>query len=147
MSMDIFCDCSYNSKFSIAGIGIYIRDGVKQRAVSNWIPAPDNNYGEIFGIYIAGILMGGKDGTIYTDSQTALAYINDRIKDKPRTKEQYERHQRMRLMGYKIRKLGVKVEWVKGHQHNLQMKAVDNSLADSFAKQGISKFLLTKRGR
>ena len=145
--MDIFTDCSYNSKLGIAGIGIYIKDGVKQRAVSNWIPAPDNNYGEIFGIYIAGILMGGKDGTIYTDSQTAMAYINDAVKEKPRNKEQYERHQRMRLIGYKIRKLGVKVAWVKGHQHNLQKMAVDNSLADNFAKQGISKYLLTSKSR
>lgn len=145
--MEIFTDCSYSGKLGIAGIGLYIKDGVKQRAVSNWIPAPDNNFGEIFAIYLAGILMGGKKGTIYTDSQVALAYINNEVKDKPRTREQYERYQKMRLMGYKIRKLGVKVEWVKGHQHNLQKMAVDNSLADNFAKQGISKYLLTSKSR
>ena len=145
--MDIFTDCSYDSKRKIAGIGILIKDGVKQKTISNWIPAPDNNFGEIWAVYLAGILMGGKEGTIYTDSMTAIAYINDIVKDKPRTREQYENHQRMRLMGYKIRKLGVNVEWVKGHVSNFKQKSVDNALADCLAKQGRSKFYLTRKER
>lgn len=138
--MEIFCDSSYDSKNKIAGIGLLIKDGVKQKTISNWIPAPDNNFGEIWAVYLAAILMGGRDGTIYTDSQTALLYFQDKVKDKPRTKEQYINHQRMRLMGYKIRKLGVNVEWTKGHVPNFKQKSVDNALADALAKQGRSKF-------
>lgn len=138
--MEIFCDCSFDSKNKIAGIGLLIKDGVKQKTISNWIQAPDNNFGEIWAVYQAAILMGGRDGVIYTDSQTALAYVQDRIKDKPRTREQYENHQRMRLMGYKIRKLKANVEWTKGHVGNFKQKSVDNALADALAKQGRSKF-------
>ena len=138
--MEIFCDCSFDSKNKIAGIGLLIKDGVKQKTVSNWIQAPDNNFGEIWAVYQAAILMGGRDGVIYTDSQTALAYVQDRVKDKPRTREQYENHQRMRLMGYKIRKLKSNVEWTKGHVGNFKQKSVDNALADCLAKQGRSKF-------
>lgn len=138
--MEIFCDCSFDSKNKIAGIGLLIKDGVKQRTISNWIQAPDNNFGEIWAVYQAAILMGGRDGVIYTDSQTALAYVQDRVKDKPRTREQYENHQRMRLMGYKIRKLKANVEWTKGHVGNFKQKSVDNALADCLAKQGRSKF-------
>ena len=138
--MEIFCDCSYDSKNKIAGIGLLIKDGVKQKTVSNWIQAPDNNFGEIWAVYQAAILMGGKEGTIYTDSMTAVQYINNQIKDKPRTREQYENHQRMRLMGYKIRKLKANVEWTKGHVGNFKQKSVDNALADCLAKQGRSKF-------
>lgn len=138
--MEIFCDCSFDSKNKIAGIGLLIKDGVKQKTISNWIQAPDNNFGEIWAVYQAAILMGGRDGVIYTDSQTALAYVQDRIKDKPRTREQYENHQRMRLMGYKIRKLKANVEWTKGHVGNFKQKSVDNALADCLAKQGRSKF-------
>jgi ribonuclease HI len=138
--MEIFCDSSYDNDNKIAGIGLLIKDGVKQKTISNWIPAPDNNFGEIWAVYMAAILMGGKDGTIYTDSQTALLYFQNKVKDKPRTKEQYIKHQRMRLMGYKIRKLGAKVEWTKGHVANFKPKSVDNALADALAKQGRSKF-------
>lgn len=138
--MEIFCDCSFDSKRKIAGIGLLIKDGVKQKTISNWIPAPDNNYGEIWAVYLAGILMGGKEGTIYTDSQNAIAYIKNNVKEKPRTTEQYKNHQIMKLMGYKIRNLGVKVCWVRGHQHNFKQKSVDNSLADALSKQGRSKY-------
>lgn len=138
--MEIFCDCSYDSKNKIAGIGLLIKDGVKQKTISNWIQAPDNNFGEIWAVYQAAILMGGREGTIYTDSQTALLYVQDKVKDKPRTREQYENHQRMRLMGYKIRRLGANVEWVKAHAHNFKQKSVDNALADCLAKQGRSKY-------
>lgn len=138
--MEIFCDCSFDGKNKIAGIGLLIKDGVKQKTVSNWIQAPDNNFGEIWAVYQAAILMGGRDGVIYTDSQTALAYVQNRVKDKPRTREQYENHQRMRLMGYKIRRLGAEVEWTKGHVANFKSKSVDNALADALAKQGRSKY-------
>ena len=138
--MEIFCDSSFDDKNKIAGIGLLIKDGVKQRAISNWVKAPNNNFGEIWAIYQAAILMGGKDGVIYTDSQSALAYVENRVREKPRSKEQYENHQRMRLMGYKIRKLGVKVEWVKGHDKQMKNSSLSNNMADLLAKMGVTKF-------
>lgn len=137
--MDIYTDCSYNAKLGVVGIGLYIKDGVKRRNISNWIPATDNNFGEIFAIYLAAIMLNGKDGTIYTDSANALSYIKDEIKEKPRTAEQLERHQRMRLMAYKIRKLNPNIEKVKGHDHRFKEVAISNAMADLLAKEGVAK--------
>lgn len=146
--MDIYTDCSYNDKLGIAGIGLYIKDGVKRKTISSWMPATDNNIGEIWAIYIASILLSGKKGTIYTDSATALAYIKNEVKEKPRTREQFERHQRMRLIAYKIRRLNPNVEKVKGHDHRFQEVAISNAIADLLAKEGIAKKIsLTKGGR
>lgn len=143
--MEIYCDCSFDEKRKIAGIGLLVKEGARQNAISHWIPAPNNNYGELWAIYQASILMHGKHGTIYTDSQTALLYLHDQVKDKPRTREQWENHQRMRLLGYQIRRLNPNVQWVKGHVHTFGKNAVDNSIADILAKQGRSKFYLTIR--
>lgn len=143
--MEIYTDASFDEKRGVAGIGLLIRKGAKQTNISNWIPAPDNNYAELWAIYMASILMSGRDGVIYTDSQTALSYIKNEIKEKPRTKEQYERHQRMRLLAYKVRKLNPKVEKVKGHESKYQEKPLSNNMADLLAKFGRSKYYgLTK---
>lgn len=143
--MEIYTDASFDEKRGIAGIGLLIRKGAKQTNISNWIPAPDNNYAELWAIYMASILMSGRDGVIYTDSQTALSYIKNEIKEKPRTREQYERHQRMRLLAYKVRKLNPKVEKVKGHESKYQEKPLSNNMADLLAKFGRSKYYgLTK---
>jgi ribonuclease HI len=138
--MDIFVDSSFDEKQGIAGIGLYIKNGVKERCISNWMHTDNNNYSEMFGVYLACILMNGKEGTIYTDSQTAIMYINDQIRDKPRTKEQYFRHQRMRLLAYKIRKLGCNIQKTKAHEHAYQKNAMGNNIADLLAKNGRTKF-------
>jgi ribonuclease HI len=141
--MDIFTDSSYDQAHGIAGIGLYILNGVKQRAISNWIPAENNNYGEIFAIYQACILMNGHKGTIHTDSQIALAYINNEVKDKPRTREQYIRHNQMRLMAYKVRRAlpeGVEIVKTKAHTRQMRREAMSNQLADNLAKFGVCKF-------
>lgn len=138
--MDIFVDSSFDEKQGIAGIGLYIKNGVKERCISNWMHTDNNNYSEMFGVYLACILMNGKEGTIYTDSYTAIAYINDQIRDKPRTREQYFRHQRMRLLAYKIRKLGCNIQKTKAHEHTYQKNAMGNNIADLLAKNGRTKF-------
>lgn len=143
--MEIYCDCSFDEKNKVAGIGLLVKEGARQNAISHWIKAPDNNFGEIWAVYQAAILMGGKDGTIYTDSQTTIAYINNLIKDKPRTIEAYERHQRMRLMAYKIRKLNARVKWVKGHNKQMKEDSLSNNIADILAKMGINKYLQNKQ--
>lgn len=138
--MDIYVDSSFDDKREIAGIGLYIKNGVKERCISNWIPTDNNNFSEMFGIYLAGILIQGKKGTIYTDSMTALAYINNQVKDKPRTREQYIRHQKMRILAYKIRRLGCNVQKTKAHEKKYQKESVGNNIADLLAKNGRAKF-------
>jgi ribonuclease HI len=143
----VYTDASYDNNKKVGGIGICIQDGVKQRTISTWTPAEDNNYSELFAIYIAAILINGKKGEIYTDSQTAIGYIRGEVKEKPRTFEQYAKHQRMKLLAYKIRGLlnGISVIKTKGHTKNYQLEAVGNELADILARQGRAKYYNTRR--
>ena len=128
--MKAYVDSSY--KDGIAGFGVYIIDGVKERFFSNWIKTDNNNYGELWAIYCVHLLPVMR---VYTDSQTAIAYINQTVRDKERTPEQYIRHQQMRVLAYKIRRLGVRVEHVKGHNKN----EYNNNLADFLARKGLDK--------
>lgn len=138
--MKVYVDSSYDTDKGVAGIGIAIKDGLKERTHSFWIPAENNNVGEMFAIYIASILASCKDATIYTDSQTALSYIDNNIKEKPRTQQQYYVHQKMRLYAYKIRQLNARVEKIKAHQHKYQQHSLGNDMADLMAKTGLAKF-------
>lgn len=79
-----YTDASFDEKRGIAGIGVVIKDGLKERVFSVWTKARAVNDAELFAIHLASILTEGK-GIIYTDSQTAISYINGEIKDKPRT--------------------------------------------------------------
>lgn len=137
--MKIWTDCSFDEKKKIAGIGIVTFDGEKRRVYSNYIPARSSNEGELFAIYIGAILSGGK-GTVYTDSQNAISYINREIRDKERTQSQWINHKHCEFWACKIRKLGVKVEKIKAHQHNFQTHSIGNRLADLIAKEGRAKF-------
>lgn len=135
-----FVDSSYDKNRHVAGIGIVIDDGIKQRNISNWIPAASNNYGEMFAIYTAAVLLNGREGVIYTDSQTAIQYLYHHIKDKPRTNEQYIQHKHLEFLAYKIRKLNIPVEKTQAHIKSFNKKAVCNNMADLLAKYGRSKF-------
>lgn len=139
MQMNVYTDASFDEKRNIAGIGVNIKDGQKERVYSLWVPALSVNEAELFAIYIGGILSEGR-GTVYTDSESALTYINRWTKDKPRTKEQYIRHKRCEMWAYKIRKLSIFPEKVKGHQHKFQQHALGNEMADLLAKAGRAKF-------
>lgn len=119
----------------IAGFGIFIKDGVKEKIFSNWIRTDNNNYGELWAIYQAAIICACHDAVIYTDSQTAIQYLNKAIKDKKRTPEQYIRHQQMKVLAYKINRLGVRVEYIKGHVKN----EYNNNMADFLAHIGLDK--------
>jgi len=137
--MKIYCDASFDEKRGLAGLGLVICKGSKQQIISNYIPAPDNNYAELWAIYLASILSHGK-ATIYTDSQTALQYIQGEVKEKPRTAEQLTRHRRMQLLAYKVRRLGATVCKIKGHEKKFQTHLINNNLSDMAAKQGRAKF-------
>lgn len=137
--MRAYCDASFDEKKGIAGIGITIINGQKRRTVSNWMVAQSINEAELFAVYLTGILTSGQ-GVIYTDSQTAISYINKEIKDKPRTKEQYIRHKRCEFWAYKIRKLGVNVEKIKAHETKFQTHSMGNRMADLLAMEGRAKY-------
>ena len=145
--MEIYTDSSFMEKDQIAGIGLLINDGQKQRSFSNWIFSPSNNYGELFAIYEAAILSGGKKATIYTDSQVALDFIHNNIRLKKR--EDFKRpgqfflYQQMRVLAYKIRKVNPNItfEKVKAHRRDFRVAHLNNSMADLLAKRGLSKFM------
>lgn len=145
--MKIYTDSSFLEKERIAGIGILINDGEKQRTFSNWIKAPSNNYGELFAIYEACILTGGGPATIYTDSQTALDFIYGNIRHKTRSdflyEIQYITYQQMRVLAYKVRKVNpyIQFEKVKAHKKDFRVNHLCNSMADLLAKRGLSKFM------
>lgn len=136
--------CAYvdsSWKKSVAGFGVLIIDGVKSKVFSNYIPADNNNYGELWAIYQAAIFLAHRPGAvIYTDSQTAVSYVNDYIKDKERTPEQYHQHMHMKVLAYQIRRLGVRCQFVKGHKD-----CIENEIADKLARQGRLKAHLTNQ--
>ena len=142
MKARAFSDASYVDGEGVAGIGIVLDKGLKTTLVSNWIPCCDVNYAELFAIYVAGILLGG-EGTVYTDSQAAVEYINGNITDeRPRTKEQYIRHQQKKVLAYKIRKLNLEIVKVKGHSKEFNMIDLNNNEADLQARKGVAKYRL-----
>lgn len=146
--MIIYTDSSFNDKHKVAGIGCVIIDGQKRRIFSNWIKLANNNLGELYAIYYALTIAGGKPGphTIYTDSQTAIAYITGNIKDKPLTPEQQKNRLECRKWAYRINQImpeGLKIEKVKAHTGHYQRNAVNNAMADLLAKEGVVKFFET----
>lgn len=139
MQVIAYTDSSFDERQNVAGIGILVKEGEKERIYSTWIKAYSNNEAELFAIYLAGILAEQK-GVIYTDSQVAIDYIQGNIKDKPRTREQYIRHRHCELVAYKIRRLGLDIGKLKGHRHVYQGHAIGNNIADLLAKAGRAKF-------
>ncbi|MBE6445253.1 MAG: hypothetical protein E7019_04275 [Alphaproteobacteria bacterium] len=137
--MIIYCDSSFDERNKIAGVGITIVDGQKRRTFSNWVKARTNNEAELFAIYLAGILSGGK-GTIYTDSQVAISYIENTIKDKNRTREQFLNHKYCEYWAYHIRKMGIIPQKIKAHQHVFQTHSMGNRMADLLANEGRAKY-------
>lgn len=138
--MEIFVDASLDEKKGIAGIGIYVVNGALNITISHYYKTDSVNEAELWGIYIASILGHGKDCIIYTDSRTALAYVNQEVKEKPRTHEQYIRHKKMEYLAYQTRRLKPCVRWVKGHQKYFQELYIGNQISDILAKQGRAKY-------
>ena len=137
--MKTYCDSSFDNKRGIAGIGIVIDDGFKRRTFALFTKARTNNEAELFAIHLASILNEGK-GTIYTDSMNAIQMINDRVKDKPRTREQYLNYMYCKYWAVQIKKRGIKVEKIQAHSTQFKTHLMGNNLADCLAKEGRSKF-------
>lgn len=143
-NMEIWTDASFDQHRKVAGLGIFIKKGLKEKSYSIWIPADNINVAEIFAIYLACILSGGEKSTIHTDSMTSLAYIKKEVREnKPRTREQYINHNKMKFWAYKIRKFDFDFVWTKGHRKGLQIDSLNNNVADINAKKGLGKFYLT----
>ena len=134
-----YCDSSFDEKRGIAGIGVIIEKGSKRRLISTWIRAFSNNEAELYAIYLASILTGN-EGTIYTDSRTALEYIGHDIREKPRNHEQYLRHMHCMYWATKIKKRCVRAEKIKAHQKVFQTHSIGNRFADLAANEGRAKF-------
>lgn len=140
----LWTDASFDQKRKVAGWEVVIKEGMKERTYSNWLPTDNVNLAEIFAIHTACVLAGGKQCSIYSDSMTAISYINGTIReDKPRTREQWINHKKMKFWAYKIRKFNANIEWTKGHKRTFQIDAIGNSMADLKARSGLSKFYLT----
>lgn len=141
-----YSDASFDKDEKVAGWGVVLDKKIKSTPISNWIPCEDVNYAELFAIYQAGILLGGS-GIVYTDSQTAIDYIQGRIRDnKPRTHEQYIRHQQKKVLAHKINKLNLEIRKIKGHSKEMKENELNNNEADIEAKKGLMKYY-KNRGR
>lgn len=126
-------------KNGIAGIGIVIIENDKRKEYALFTKCRTINAAEIFAIHLAGILTHGQ-ALVYTDSQTALSYIQEEIKDKPRTRVQYLNHLECKYWAYQIRRNpGVVVEKVKAHTNRRNEHAGNNKLADTLAMLGYLK--------
>lgn len=141
----VFVDSSFDDRLQIAGIGIAVYKGESKEVISHFIKALSNNEAEIYACYIGGILANG--GEVYTDSQTAIEYINQTIKDKPRTLAQYIRHKRCEYWACKARHLGIKLQKIKAHTPYFQTLYTGNRLADIASKDGRSKFYEIKNSK
>ncbi len=137
MKKTAYTDASFDERTKKAGWGVVLVKGVKKTFIHGDIPALNNNYAELWAIYMAGILLGGS-GEVYTDSQTAISYIKKQIRDKPRTQEQYINHKHNEFLAYKIRKLNITVYKTKAHTKNNTKEGIFNNIADLCAKLGRS---------
>ena len=62
--MEIWTDASFDQKRKVAGWGVVIKEGMKERTYSNWLPTDNVNLAEIFAIHTACVLAGGKQCSI-----------------------------------------------------------------------------------
>ncbi len=137
--MIAYSDASYDEQKKVAGIGVYIKDGYRERVFSVWIKSRTVNEAELFAIHLASILTEGK-AVIYTDSQTAISYINKEIKEKPRSKEQWLNHKYCQYWAAQINRRKINVRKIKGHLKLFQEHQLGNNMADLLAKKGRAKF-------
>jgi ribonuclease HI len=141
-----YCDASFNERLNMAGIGILIQDGQHERNFYLFTKAPSNNWAELFAIKMAGILTHNQ-AEIYTDSQTAIQYINRQIGEKERSKKQYIIHKQCELLAWEIRAQNLPIEKIKAHTHNFQLHSMGNRMADLNAKRGLAKYYAMGKGR
>lgn len=148
----IYTDSSYNDKHRVAGIGCVIIEGQSRKILSNYQKLSSNNEGELFAIWFALLTCPNKEVTLYTDSQSAINYINGNYPKnnphRPLTLEQKENRARLKIWSYKIRQLlknnpSFRVEHIKAHTNRYQFHYMQNQMADLLAKEGVAKYFAT----
>ena len=138
MMIEAFTDATIDKR-GIAGIGIVIIDNGRRKEYALFTKCRTINGAELHAIHLANILTHGQ-AKIYTDSQTAIFYINNQIKEKPRTREQYLNHLECKYWAYQIRKSYIEVCKVKAHTGHRNEQAANNKLADTLAMLGSLKY-------
>lgn len=140
--MKIYTDASFDDKRKVGGWGLIKEyNNILGKPISNFGKFESVNEVELFAIYEACILSGGKPCEIITDSQSAISYIKGEIKDKPRTHEQYIRHKHCEFLAYKIRKYtNCTFTKQKAHRKDFKRSSAGNNLADDIARYGLAKY-------
>lgn len=133
-----YTDANFDKR-GVAGIGIVIIENGKRKEYALFTKCRTINAAELFAIHLANILTHGQ-AVIYTDSQTAIAYINKEVKDKPRNRQQYLNHLECKYWAYQIGKNAPKVYKVKAHTNHRNEHAGNNKLADTLAMLGALKY-------
>ena len=136
--IEAYTDATISPK-GIAGIGIVIIENGKRKEYALFTKCRTINGAELHAIHLANILTHGQ-AKIYTDSLTSILYINNQIKDKPRTREQYLNHLECKYWAYQIRKSHIEVCKVNAHTGNHNEQAGNNKLADTLAMLGSLKY-------
>lgn len=143
-SIQIFTDGSKSSSSPKCGYGIFFFHKENNLSQGIYGPVPDfpncsHNTAEVFAIYRALVLaqnsqeLQGKPIVIYSDSNYAVASINDYIHSW-RKNEKYRRRPNYLLIDESEKilcKLNAKIYWIRGHDANQY-----NEIADELAKQG-----------
>lgn len=132
-----FTDANIDKK-GIAGIGIVIIENGKRKEYALYTKCRTINAAELFAVHLANILTHGQ-AAIYTDSQTAISYIEGNIKEKPRTREQYLNHLECKYWAYQVKRSPCKALKVKAHTNRRNELAANNKLADTLAVLGYLK--------
>lgn len=143
--MEIFCDSSFSEQKKRAGIGILIKKGERQENISTSIPCDNNNIAELYAIYISSILAGGEKCVIHSDSQVALDFIHNLVKNKTRrdfdSQQKWINYNQMKVLAYKARMVSPNITFakVKAHRKENKQEFVANNIADLMSKLGNSR--------
>lgn len=143
----IYTDSSFNEKYRVAGIGVVIQNGPDKKVLNNSIKVSNNNIGEMCAIWYALNIARRYSGPIeiYTDSQTAINYINGFTpKNKELTLEQKINRLELKKWAYRINKIkpdDCQIIHVKAHTGKYSDHAINNAIADLAAKNGFFHYM------
>lgn len=148
MSMiNIYTDSSFNDKYRVAGVGVVMDFGVEKKMFKNCFNLPNNNTGELAAIWFA-LSIARKYNPpfiIYTDSQTAIDYINGVAeKKKELTAEQLKNRLELKKWAYRIKKImpnDCQIIHIKAHTGHHNDHATNNDHADKEAKNAVYKYI------
>lgn len=143
--MKIFVNTSLDKENEIAGIGIYVIDEKNNtQTISQYYKTNNIDEAELWSIYQASILGHGKESTIYTNSEKALKYIQNEIKDIPETKEQYIQAKKLKYLSYQIKKLNSKVEYIHKSKNPNEL-VMGNIISNYLTEKGKDKYSSNSR--